>query len=156
MGAAYDVGVSDCFVCQKHRGEIAIPGGIVYEDDLVSSSHIALPPDGDRVYLGTLFVEPKRHVPGFGELTPSEAERVGLVASRLAAALRATERAEHVYLFVLGDHVPHLHVWLAPRYPGTPREFWNLRLSAWPDAPRGGAAEIAALCERVRAHLRGG
>jgi len=144
--------VSDCFVCKKHRGEIVAPGGILYEDELVSSSHIVIG-DGD-VSLGTLFVEPKRCVPGFGDLTRAEAERVGWLASRLAAALQATERAEHVYLSVLGAHVAHLHVWLVPRHPGTPREFWGLRVTEWPGTPRGGAAEITALCDRVRGHLR--
>jgi histidine triad (HIT) family protein len=145
--------VSDCFVCRKHRGEIEIPGGALYQDELVYASHMAMPESGADVYLGTLFVEPKRCVEGFGDLTRPEAERVGWLASRLAAALRASEGAEHVYLFVLGAHVPHLHVWLAPRYPGTPREFWAMRLAEWPGAPRGGRAEVAALCERVRARL---
>jgi hypothetical protein len=26
---------SDCFVCRKHRGEIGVPGGAIYEDALV-------------------------------------------------------------------------------------------------------------------------
>jgi diadenosine tetraphosphate (Ap4A) HIT family hydrolase len=145
--------VSDCFVCQKHRGEIDVPGGAIYEDELVYSSHGVIDAGRATAYLGTLFVEPKRCVPGFGDLTRAEAERVGLVASRLAAALQATEHAEHVYLFVLGAHVPHLHLWLRARYPGTPREFWGLRVAEWPGAPKGGATEIAALCERVRSHL---
>ena len=148
--------MSDCFVCQKHRGEIDVPGGAIYEDEFVYSSHIVIGEGKSDVYLGTLFVEPKRCVPGFGDLTRAEAERIGLVASRLSRALQRSERAEHVYLFVLGAHVPHLHVWIVPRYPGTPREFWNSRLPAWPGAPRGGPSEIAALCERVRAHLREG
>lgn len=140
-------------MCKKHRGEIEAPGGTLYEDELVSSSHIVIG-DGDRdVQLGTLFVEPKRCVPGFGDLTRAEAERVGWLASRLAAALRVTERAEHVYLFVLGAHVAHLHLWLVPRHPGTPREFSGFRAIEWPGAPRGGPAEIAALCDRVRSHL---
>ncbi|MFI5315432.1 MAG: HIT family protein [Myxococcota bacterium] len=146
--------MSDCFVCRKHRGEIDVPGGAICEDELVYSSHGIIGEDGRDAYLGTLFVEPRRCVSGFGDLTRPEAERVGFTASRLAAALRVTERAEHVHLFVLGAHVPHLHVWIVPRYPGTPREFWNSRLTAWPGAPRGGPTEIAALCERVRAHLR--
>jgi hypothetical protein len=25
----------DCFVCQKHRGQITVPGGAVYEDEVV-------------------------------------------------------------------------------------------------------------------------
>ncbi len=146
--------MTDCFVCRKHRGELIMPGGVVYEDELVYSSHMALP-DGQRaVYLGTLFVEPRRHVPGIGDLTRAEAERVGWLTSRLAAALQATAGAEHVYVFVLGHHVPHLHVWVAPRYPGTPAQYQPWRLAEWPDAPRGGALEITALCDRVRAELR--
>jgi histidine triad (HIT) family protein len=145
--------VSDCFVCRKQRGDIVLPGGVVYEDELVYASHMALPDDQERIVLGTLFVEPKRHVPGIGDLFRPEAERVGWLTSRLAAALQASERAEHVYVFVLGHHVPHLHVWVAPRYPGTPPEYAPFRLGAWPDAPRGGAREIDALCDRVRAEL---
>ena len=141
-------------MCRKHRGEIVSPGGVVYEDELVYSSHIALPDEQPSIYLGTLFVEPRRHVPGIGDLTRAEAERVGWLTSRLAAALQATERAEHVYVFVLGHHVPHLHVWVAPRYPGTPARYQPWQVAEWPDAPRGGAAEIAALCDRVRAELR--
>ncbi len=49
----------------------------------------------------------------------------------------------------------HIHVWVVPRYPGTPREYWGMRVDEWPEAPRGGAEEVAALCERVRAYLRG-
>ena len=140
----------DCFVCRKHRGEIEIPGGAIYQDELVYASHMAMPDSGADVYLGTLFVEPRRCVESFSDLTRPEAERVGWLASRLAAALRSSEKAEHVYLFVLGAHVPHLHLWIAPRYPGTPQEYRPMRLHEWPGAPRGGRSEVAALCDRVR------
>ena len=148
---------ADCFVCRKHRGEVGVPGGVVYEDELVHCSHLVAPSAAQggraRVYLGTLFVEPRRHVAGIGDLSAEEAQRVGLLASRVAAALQASEGAEHVYVFVLGHHVPHLHVWLAPRYPGTPREYWGMRLAEWPGAPVGGAGEVTALCQRVGAHV---
>ena len=146
--------MSDCFVCQKHRGEIDVPGGAIYEDELVYSSHGVIDAARSDAYLGTLFVEPKRCLPGFGDLARAEAERVGWLASRLAAALQRCEGAEHVYLFVLGAHVAHLHLWLVPRYPGTPREFWGRPVADWPGARRGDRAEIAALCERVRSDLR--
>jgi diadenosine tetraphosphate (Ap4A) HIT family hydrolase len=48
--------------------------------------------------------------------------------------------------------VPHLHVHLVPRYPGTPREYWSpLTLDEWPDAEHGGPDEIANRVARLRA-----
>lgn len=67
--------------------------------------------------------------------------------------MKAVGGAKHVYSFVLGHHVPHLHIHVVPRYPGAPREFWGTRVDGWPDAPRGGAAEIAALCDRLRSWI---
>jgi hypothetical protein len=67
--------------------------------------------------------------------------------------LRAVTGAEHIYLFVLGHKADHLHIWLVARYPGTPREYWPLRLDEWPEAPRGDAGAVAAFCERLRAEL---
>lgn len=142
-----------CFICRKHRGEIVVPGGAVYEDEWIYASHAAIPDGENATYLGLLFVEPKRHVAGLADLTDAEATRLGLVIARLSRALCA-EGAEHTYLFVLGHAVPHLHVGLVPRYPDTPREYWGLRVDEWPGAPRGGPEEIEALCERLRAHLK--
>jgi hypothetical protein len=49
--------------------------------------------------------------------------------------------------------VDHLHVWLVARYPGTPEEYWGLKVDEWPGAPHGGEAEIAALCDQIRSEL---
>jgi len=86
----------------------------------VCATHGIIDEGTKRAYLGTLFVEPRRHVPSMAELSEREAERIGAVASRLARALKTGEHAEHVYLFGLGHHVAHLHLWVVPRYPGTP------------------------------------
>ena len=145
--------MSACFVCDKHRGAVDVPCGCLYEDELVYASHGIVPEGRSSTYLGTLFLEPKRHVPGLAELRDAEAQRFGALAARLARALKQAESAEHVYAHVLGHHVDHLHLWLVPRYPGTPPEFWPMRLAEWPGAPRGGRAEIEALCARVRTAL---
>ena len=104
-------------------------------------------------YLGYLMVEPKRHVSGLAELTAQEAQALGLLISRLSRALKESEGAEHVYAFVLGDRVPHLHVHLAPRYPGAPPEYWGVHVDEWPEAPRGDAAAVEALSLRLGRYL---
>ena len=119
-------------MCRKHVGEISIPGGAVYEDDPVYAGHAAIPEGQATAYLGSLMVEPKRHISGLAELTDEEAQNVGLLIARLSRALKTSEGAEHVYMFVLGHAVPHLHIWIVPRYSGTPREYWGMRVDEWP------------------------
>lgn len=131
-----------------------MPGGWIYHDDLICVGHMLVPEGKSGVYLGWLLVEPSRHAPELGDLTEAEAERLGGVVSRVSRALRATEGAEKIYALVLGDQVPHLHVHVVARYPGTPREYWGIRLDEWPDAPCGNDDGIAALAQRLRSHLR--
>jgi histidine triad (HIT) family protein len=156
-----DGDIADCFVCRKHRerGSL-IPGGPVGEDDLVLVSHIVTPQalgrEGTTAYLGHLFVEPRRHAPGLADLTDAEARAVGWWCTRASRALRKVAGAEHVYASVIGDAVPHLHVHLKPRYPGTPREFWWTRLDEWPQARRVGTEEIEVFVEQLRASLLAG
>jgi diadenosine tetraphosphate (Ap4A) HIT family hydrolase len=144
---------SDCFICRKHRGQIVVPGGTIIEDDLLSADHAQIRPGQTTAYLGYLMAEPKRHVPGLEGLTDEEAQALGLWTARLSRALVATEGADHVYAFVMGDAVPHVHVHVVARYPGAPEEFRGPRVDEWPQAPRGGAAEIDALCARLRLWL---
>ncbi len=144
---------ADCFVCRKQRGEVEIPGGVIYRDDLVYCSHGALDDGATTGYPGILFVEPRRHVPGLADLTGPEAERVGLLTSRLSRALEAIDEVERTYVAVLGHHVAHLHVWILPRYAGTPENVYGMDVLRWADAPRASATGIAALCERVRERL---
>lgn len=143
-----------CFICRKHRGEIESPGGAVYEDDLVFAGHAFIPDGKESAYLGMLLLEPRRHVANWIELSDAEGEALGRAAARLSRALASVCRAEHVYSFVLGHSVDHLHMFLVPRYPGTPRAFWGLNVDDWPDAPRGGKEEIEKLCEKLRAALK--
>ena len=144
---------TDCIICRKHRGEFLVPGGSVYEDDLVYAGHTQIREGKTAVYLGYLMAETKRHAPGLADLTDAEAQALGLLVARLSRALKSSEGAEHVYAFVMGDGVPHLHVHVVARYPGAPREYRGVHVDEWPDAPHGGAEEMVALCERLRAYL---
>jgi histidine triad (HIT) family protein len=143
----------ECIVCRKHRGLVPLAGGSLYADDLIFISHVQ--PWGDETdhYLGHFFVEPQRHAPGLADLTEAESQAIGLYTSRLARALIQAQGVEHVYAFVLGDGVPHLHIHVIGRYPGAPREYWGSKVDEWPQAPRGADAEIAKVAAQVQAFL---
>lgn len=83
-------------------------------------------------------IDIKRHVPGLAELTDEEAKRFGLISSRVSKALKASEGAEHIYTFVSGNGVPHMHMHIIPRYANTPKEFWSpTEVAKWNGAPYG-------------------
>ena len=153
--------IADCFICRKHRErESLLPGGPVGEDELVLVSHVVpadvLGGEGTTAYLGHLFVEPRRHAPGLADLTDTEARSMGWWCTRASRALREVVGAEHVYAAVFGDAVPHLHVHLLPRFPGTPREYWGVRVNQWPQARRGTAAQIEGLVRELHTYLTEG
>ena len=145
----------DCYICAKHRSADAAQGGVVFADDLVYVGHIHAI-DETTAYRGYLMIEPRRHVPMLGDLSDEEAGRLGQVVNRAAAALRSIEDVEHVYSFVFGDTIPHLHIHLAPRYPGTPPEYWGARLREWPDAPKVDEAGMRELVANLQRQLAPG
>ncbi len=142
-----------CFVCQKHRGLEFVPGGPVYEDALVYAGHAWSVEDRQTPYLGGFIVEPRRHIPTWAELDDEEARAIGVAIRDVGRALKRATAAEHIYVFVLGHNVAHLHVWVVPRYPGTPREFWGLNLFEWPGRPDGTQTAVETICEEIRAAL---
>ena len=145
--------MEDCFICRKHRGLETVPGGALYEDDIVYAGHAQIRAGQETAYLGYLMAETKHHVPMLPDLTDAEASALGLLAVRLSCALRAVAGAEHVYLFGIGDGVAHVHLHVVARYPGAPRDYYGPKVDEWPDAPHGGPDEIAALCDRLRQWL---
>jgi histidine triad (HIT) family protein len=106
-----------CFVCAKHRGEIIVPGGAIYQDEVLYVGHRAPPAGGPDTYLGYVLVETRRHASGLADLSRTEAQAVGAWVTQIARALTAVVQAEHVYAFVLGHHVPHFHEHVVARYP---------------------------------------
>ena len=141
-----------CFVCEKHRLGDRAQGGVLYEDDLVYVGHVHAIA-GPTAYRGQLVVEPKRHVPGLGGLDETEAAAVGRACSRMARLLQDAAGAEHVYAWIIGDEVSHLHVQLVPRYPGTPREFWGPGVTRWPEGPRVDPEAMRTTIADLRSHL---
>ncbi|SEO62281.1 HIT family protein [Paenibacillus sp. OV219] len=146
--------IQPCFICSKHRGDIKSAGGVIYENEHLSVSHMGIGGENQSVYLGYLIVEAKRHARGLGDLTDEEAGAVFVATNRMSRALREKLQAEHVYSYVRGDAVPHFHMHLIPRYAGTPEPFWHpMQLAEWPDAPRGNAHLIERICSQLRAAI---
>ncbi|REE68716.1 diadenosine tetraphosphate (Ap4A) HIT family hydrolase [Paenibacillus taihuensis] len=147
--------IHPCFICSKHSGEVPTIGGVIYENEHVSVSHVGIGgSECQNEYLGYLIIEAKRHARGLGDLTDEEASAIFIAANRMSRVLREALQAEHVYSYVRGDGVPHFHMHLIPRYDGTPEQFWHpVQLAQWPDAPRGNAEQIERICEQLRAAI---
>ncbi|MBD0384875.1 HIT family protein [Paenibacillus sedimenti] len=142
-----------CFICSKHKGEIEIPGGIIFEDDLVYIGHIGFDLNKDT-YLGYIMIDIKRHVPTLADLTDAESQRLGFMITQISKALKKSEEAEHIYVQVIGDNVAHVHVHIIPRYPDTPKEFWGFKVSQYSLGRRGGKVEVEEICQRIRTKLQ--
>lgn len=143
----------DCIVCRKHSGEIKTFGGFIYEDDLIAVSHSLFWGDEKAHYLGHLFIETKRHVAEFADLTDEEARRIGLYIKRVSQALLNSLDMDHVYSFIIVDGVPHMHVHVIGRYRGAPREYWGSKVDEWPNAPKGDEIKIAEVVEQIRSYI---
>jgi diadenosine tetraphosphate (Ap4A) HIT family hydrolase len=144
----------DCLVCRELLGEVSVPGGFLWEDESVVGFH-APPVEvlNPHPYLGHLMVVTRRHVGPLGELTDTESAAIGRVASHLARALTHAAGAEWVYSAVIGTGVPHFHLQLLPRYPGTPRDVVWHKVDEWEGARHGTAEEIAELVSRLKSEL---
>lgn len=142
-----------CFICNKHAGIINTDGGAIYEDEFVYVGHIDN--NGERGYLGHLMIDLKRHIPTLGDMTLNEAKAFGIIMARVSKALIESENAEHIYSLVSGNSVPHLHMHIVPRYPGTPKQFWDpMSVGEWSKAPTGGDVEAVELCMRIKIYLK--
>lgn len=101
-----------CFLCQKHKGEVAPPpGGYIYESAHWNICHAPV----DKGPLGTLFIESTRHFLDFAEGNEDELVIYGLLLKNIYAALKSVTKAERVYQVVFLEGIDHFHAWLVPR-----------------------------------------
>lgn len=144
-----------CFICEKHAGNIEASAAKIIENEYVYVGHIDR--GGKDSYLGHIMIDLKRHVPTLGDMEPDEASAFGEMMAKVSRALMRSENAEHIYSLVSGNSVPHLHMHLIPRFPGTPEEYWGpMDVYDWPGAPIGGKNEVLSFCERLQVELSKG
>lgn len=107
------------FLCRKHQGEEPIPpGGYIYEDEHWMICH-AQPHMG---LLGTLFLEWKRHLLDYAEMTDEQSDSLGNVLRKIYGALKAHTQAERIYQVTPMGGVPHFHSWLVPHRKNDPEK----------------------------------
>jgi diadenosine tetraphosphate (Ap4A) HIT family hydrolase len=133
---------SNCFVCDKHLEDFDELFIDFEEFDQFKVGHAPDRSGTSEVYLGALIIEPIRHVEHWGELFEEESIQLGLLIKEVLKLLLNDENVEHIYTWVFGDALEHMHIWIVPRYVNTPKEFWGVKLDEWPDAPKGGALKI--------------
>jgi diadenosine tetraphosphate (Ap4A) HIT family hydrolase len=103
---------TSCFICRKHAGlEAAPPGGYIYSDEHWRVCHAP----AEMAVPGQMFIESRRHVLDFADMTAAEVESFGRLLARLYAAGKAVTGAERIYALAMIDGVPHFHFWLVPR-----------------------------------------
>ncbi len=142
---------TNCTFCDGAHLRAQSPARVVYEDDRFYVIH---PLDEDApTYLGTLMTVAKRHIPSFAELSAEEAQALGPLLARVTRALKVATGAEPAYAYFFGEGYRHLHVFTVARYDAMPADYVRLDVERWPDAPRGDAAEVEALCARIREAL---
>lgn len=127
--------MSECIFCSIVAGEI--PAEIVYEDE-----HFLAFMDINPAAPGHVQVVPKAHhtfvwdVPALGDGAPDIGEYFNVVR-HLARTLQGMFGTEYIFSKVMGDEVPHAHVWLFPN----------------PNEARGDASDLAGNAEKIRRAL---
>jgi histidine triad (HIT) family protein len=95
------------------------PASVVYEDDEVLAFM-----DINPVTPGHLLVVPRRHLPALSDLDDALGGHIFNVATRLAAAIRASDvRSDGINLFYADgkaalQEIFHAHLHVIPRYAG--------------------------------------
>lgn len=105
----------DCPLCRGDAIDAELGRELVWEDPLWRLTTSVGPGDPTP---GFSYLEPKRHVPYVTDLRGEEAASFGVVLARCCAALKQASNADHVYVYIFGDSVSHLHVHLAPHTVG--------------------------------------
>jgi diadenosine tetraphosphate (Ap4A) HIT family hydrolase len=105
--------VDGCLLCDPAAADAEFRRERIWQDDLWRLSAVLQGP-----IPGFAHLEPKRHIPFITDLDGAEAATLGGVLAKSTAALRDAAGAEKTYVYVFGDHTPHLHFNLAPHRVG--------------------------------------
>lgn len=123
----------------------------MWANDSLVVSHQGVGDDGTAP-LGYLYVDTRRHVATFDELTLAEVREVAQAVWAAGRALRVELAPENVFSAIIGRGVPHFHQHVFVRPLGVPDDVGWFESLSWPGVARGDTAQIAALCARLGRH----
>jgi len=141
--------MAPCEVCRKHQSLDGLPGGVIFENDLIFIAHFPWKEDVASHY-GHIILELKRHLTSPREMSAAEASAVGIWHQRLSQFLENRLGAEHTYLFRIGDVTSHLHFHAVPRFKNTPREIWGIYLYQNPQGRKASRLDIEEISNQAR------
>lgn len=99
---------SECVGCAIVKGEIQLPGGVIYD-----GKSIILASDPEIPIPGFLIITSKRHIQSFSELSSEERAEIGDTIVLAERALKYLKIAETVTL-VQEERSKHFHIWIFP------------------------------------------
>jgi histidine triad (HIT) family protein len=137
--------------CERASDTGRLKDRVIYEDDSFHASHQIA--DEGPSYLGLVIIQTRRHLPGLSALSDAEAERLGWLMGRISRAIVKVTGAEWTYCFGFAEGVRHVQLLIAARYAGMPKEYVRLKITEWPDAPRGDLAKVHELAARLRSEV---
>ncbi len=137
-------------------GEATNAGGVLYRDAMWQVEHVTSP-----ALPGWIVLKPLRHVEIVADLTTSEASQLGILAQRVAAALRAAIALleVHVVSFAERETFARVRFRLIPRRQDEPPELRGPSVlerlrRAYDQSPNSvDVAEAIRICDAVRRQL---
>ena len=129
----------DCIFCKIIKGEI--PCNKIYEDENVLAFL-----DISPVNKGHTLVIPKKHYRWVWDV--ENAGEYFETTTKVAKAIKKAMNADLIVSIVMGDEIPHAHIWLIPKKKGD-----NLKLS-FGDVKKLDKTEMKKITEKIVSFLK--
>lgn len=100
--------VNSCPICEKHQKDNLY---LITETEYFKIYHGPL----ESQMLGYIYIEPKRHVESWSQLSNQELSEFTLNIKKIEILLTEVINAERIYTVTISDVVRHLHLHIIPR-----------------------------------------
>lgn len=107
---------NSCLACDVVKKIVIPPGGVIFENDLITISH-AVPPCRHK---GFMIVSPKRHSEHIALLSKAEMHSITDGIHAVSQAITETLHPTKIYVCSFGETVKHVHFYVIPRYTDMP------------------------------------